>query len=105
LAHRASVPVLDECTARSIAFVPFFPLGAAFTGPNNPVLGNELVQSTAERLGHTPAQVALAWTLSVAPNVLLIPGTSSVRHLEQNMAVASIELDEDTRRQLNAIAG
>ena len=105
LAQRASVPVLDECTARSIAFVPFFPLGAAFTGPNNPVLGNELVQSTAERLGHTPAQVALAWTLSVAPNVLLIPGTSSVRHLEQNMAVASIELDEDTRRQLNAIAG
>ena len=105
LAHRASVPVLDECTARSIAFVPFFPLGAAFTGPNNPVLGNELVQSTAERLGRTPAQVALAWTLSVAPNVLLIPGTSSVRHLEQNMAVASIELDEDTRRQLNAIAG
>jgi pyridoxine 4-dehydrogenase len=105
LAQRASVPVLGECTARSIAFVPFFPLGAAFTGPNNPVLGNELVQSTAERLGHTPAQVALAWTLSVAPNVLLIPGTSSVRHLEQNMAVASIELDEDTRRQLNAIAG
>ena len=105
LAQRASVPVLDECTARSIAFVPFFPLGAAFTGPNNPVLGNELVQRTAERLGRTPAQVALAWTLSVAPNVLLIPGTSSVRHLEQNMAVASIELDEDTRRQLNAIAG
>jgi pyridoxine 4-dehydrogenase len=105
LVHRASLPVLDECTARSIAFVPFFPLGAAFTGPNNPVLGNELVQSTAERLGRTPAQVALAWTLSVAPNVLLIPGTSSVRHLEQNMAVASIELDDDTRQQLNAIAG
>jgi pyridoxine 4-dehydrogenase len=105
LVHRASVPVLDECTARSIAFVPYFPLGAAFTGPNNPVLGNELVQSTAERLGRTPAQVALAWTLSVAPNVLLIPGTSSVRHLEQNMAVASIELDDDTRQQLNAIAG
>ena len=105
LVHRASVPVLDECTARSIAFVPFFPLGAAFTGPNNPVLGNELVQSAAERLGHTPAQVALAWTLSVAPNVLLIPGTSSVRHLEENMAVASIELDDDTRQQLNTIAG
>jgi len=105
LVHRASVPVLDECTARSIAFVPFFPLGAAFTGPNNPVLGNELVQSTAERLGRTPAQVALAWTLSVAPNVLLIPGTSSVRHLEENMAIASIELDHDTRQQLNAIAG
>jgi pyridoxine 4-dehydrogenase len=105
LVHRASVPVLDECTARSIAFVPFFPLGAAFTGPNNPVLGNELVQSTAERLGRTPAQVALAWTLSVAPNVLLIPGTSSVRHLEENLAAADVELDDDTRAQLSAVAG
>jgi pyridoxine 4-dehydrogenase len=105
LVHRGSMPVLDECTARSIAFVPFFPLGAAFTGPNNPVLGNELVRTTAERLGRTPAQVALAWTLSVAPNVLLIPGTSSVRHLEENVAVASIDLDDDTREQLNAVAG
>jgi pyridoxine 4-dehydrogenase len=105
LMHRASGPVLDECTARGIAFVPFFPLGAAFTRPNNPVLGHELVQNTAERLGRTPAQVALAWTLSVAPNVLLIPGTSSVRHLEENLAAADIELDDDTREQLNAVAG
>jgi pyridoxine 4-dehydrogenase len=104
LVHRASTAVLDECAARGIAFVPFFPLGAAFTGSNNPVLGHELVQSTAERLGCTPAQVALAWTLSVAPNVLLIPGTSSVRHLEENLAVADIELDEDTREQLTAAA-
>jgi pyridoxine 4-dehydrogenase len=105
LVHRASTAVLDECAARGIAFVPFFPLGAAFTGSNNPVLGHELVQSTAERLGCTPAQVALAWTLSVAPNVLLIPGTSSVRHLEENLAAADIELDDDTRQQLNAVAG
>ncbi|OBI86883.1 oxidoreductase [Mycobacterium asiaticum] len=105
LVHRASAPVLDECVARGIAFVPFFPLGAAFTGPNNPVLGNEFVRSTAERLGRTPAQVALAWTLSVAPNVLLIPGTSSVRHLEENLAVADIDLDEQTRQQLDAVAG
>lgn len=105
LVHRASTPVLQECTARGIAFVPFFPLGAAFTGPHNPVLGNAMVRNTAERLGRTPAQIALAWTLSVAPNVLLIPGTSSVRHLEENLAVADIELDEDTRAQLNAVAG
>lgn len=105
LVHRSSAAVLKECTERGIAFVPFFPLGAAFTGPNNPVLGNELVRSTAERLGRTPAQVALAWTLSVAPNVLLIPGTSSVRHLEENLAAADIELDDDTREQLNAVAG
>ena len=104
LVHRASAPVLDECAARGIAFVPFFPLGAAFTGPNNPVLGNEVVRSAAERLGRTKAQVALAWTLSVAPNVLLIPGTSSVSHLEENLAVSDIELDDDTREQLNAVA-
>ncbi len=103
LVHRASAPVLDECTARGIAFVPYFPLGAAFTGTNNPVLGHELVRSTAERLGRTPAQVALAWTLSVAPNVLLIPGTSSVRHLEENLDVASIELDEDACDRLTAV--
>ena len=104
LVHRASAPVLDECAARGIAFVPFFPLGAAFTWPNNPVLGNEVVKSAAERLGRTPAQVALAWTLSVAPNVLLIPGTSSVSHLEENLAVGDIELDDDTREQLDAVA-
>jgi aryl-alcohol dehydrogenase-like predicted oxidoreductase len=102
LVHRESAAVLEECTARGIAFVPFFPLGAAFMQPN-PVLGNQLVQQIAERLGRTPAQVALAWTLSVAPNVLLIPGTSSVRHLEENLEVASIELDEESREQLNAI--
>jgi pyridoxine 4-dehydrogenase len=55
-------------------------------------------------LGCSPAQIALAWALSVAPNVLLIPGTSSVQHLEENLAVADIELDTETREQLNAIA-
>jgi pyridoxine 4-dehydrogenase len=104
LVHRASVPVLDECTTRGIAFVPFFPLGAAFTGPNNPVIGHQLVQSAAARLGRTPAQVALAWTLSVAPNVLLIPGTSSVSHVEENLAVSTVELDDETRERLNAVA-
>jgi pyridoxine 4-dehydrogenase len=103
LVHRDSAAVLEECTRRGIAFVPFFPLGAGFAQPN-PVLSHELVGNAAERLGRTPAQVALAWTLSVAPNVLLIPGTSSVRHLEENLDVASIELDEDTREQLKAIA-
>lgn len=103
LVHRESAPVLQECAARGIAFVPFFPLGAAFMQPN-PVLSHQVVQETAQRLGRTPAQVALAWTLSVAPNVLLIPGTSSRSHLEENLDVASIELDDDTRDRLNAIA-
>ncbi|MGH3781300.1 MAG: oxidoreductase [Pseudonocardiaceae bacterium] len=104
LVDRASLPVLEECTSRGIAFVPFFPLGSAFVRPN-PVLGNDQVLSTAERLGVTPAQVALAWTLGLAPNVLLIPGTSSVRHLVENLAVADIELDDQAQQQLAAVAG
>lgn len=103
LVHRAYGDVLDECRKRGIAFVPFFPLGSAFA-QSNPVLDNGVVKRAAGQLGRTPAQIALAWTLSVAPNVLLIPGTSSVRHLEENMAVADIELDEKTRGQLNAVA-
>jgi pyridoxine 4-dehydrogenase len=103
LVDRTSARVLQECTARGIAFVPFFTLRSPFAPPDQ-VLGHQLVRQAAARLGHTPAQIALAWTLGVAPNVLLIPGTSSVQHLEENMAVADIELDDDTREQLTAIA-
>ncbi len=103
LADRSSAPVLAECTKRGIAFVPFFSLRSPFAPPDQ-VLGNEIVRHAAARLGRTPAQVALAWTLSVAPNVLMIPGTSSVAHLEANLDVASVELDEDTRERLNAVA-
>jgi aryl-alcohol dehydrogenase-like predicted oxidoreductase len=103
LVDRTSQPVLDACLEHGIAFVPFFPLGSGFTA-DNPVLGHPAVQSEASKLGRTPAQIALAWTLSVAPNVLLIPGTSSVQHLEENAAVADIELDDDTRRQLDDAA-
>jgi len=94
LVDRTSQPVLDFCTEHGISFVPFFPLGSAFTA-DNPVLGNPAVKQAAADLGRTPAQIALAWTLSVAPNVLLIPGTSSVQHLEENLAVADIELPAD----------
>ena len=103
LVNRSSAPVMQECTARGIAFVPFFSLRSPFAPPDQ-VLGHDVVRQAAARLGHTPAQVALAWTLGVAPNVVMIPGTSSVRHLEENLAVADIELDDDTREQLNAIA-
>jgi pyridoxine 4-dehydrogenase len=95
IVDRTSAPVLDACAERGIAFVPFFPLGSGFAA-DNPVLSNPVVQRTAERLSRTPAQIALAWTLALSPNVLLIPGTSSVGHLEENMAVADVELDEDT---------
>jgi len=101
--NRSAAPVVDECTARGIAFVPFFSLRSPFAPPGQ-VLGHDAVQQAAARLGRSPAQIALAWALSVAPNVLLIPGTSSVQHLEENLAVADIELDGETREQLNAIA-
>jgi pyridoxine 4-dehydrogenase len=104
LADRASMPVLAECTRRGIAFVPFFPLGSAFTKPN-PVLDNKHVIGAAERLRVTPAQVALAWLLGAAPNMLLIPGTSSLHHLEENLAVADISLDADTQRELTEALG
>lgn len=102
LADRASQSVLDECTEHEIAFVPFFPLGSAFA-QDNPVLGNAIVRRAAADLGRTPAQIALAWTLSVAPNVLLIPGTSSVSHLQENLAVADIDLGKQTRSELTAV--
>ena len=93
LVDRTSQPVLDACAERGIAFVPYFPLGSAFN-PQNPVLGHPEIIRTAKELDRTPAQVALAWTLSTAPNVLLIPGTSSVAHLEENLAVADIEVPQ-----------
>jgi pyridoxine 4-dehydrogenase len=101
---RSAAPVLTECTMRGIAFVPFFSLRSPFAPPGQ-VLEHEVVQRAAARVGCTPAQVALAWALSLAPNVLLIPGTSSVHHLEENLAVAEIELDDETRERLNSIAG
>lgn len=102
LADRRSMPVLDECHAHGIAFVPFFPLGSGFSR-DNPVLGNPAVTDTARRLGRAPAQIALAWLLDLRPEVLLIPGTSSIRHLEENMTVASIELDAEGRDVLRRI--
>jgi pyridoxine 4-dehydrogenase len=103
LVDRTSQPVLEACIERGIAFVPFFPLGSGFTA-DNPVIGHPAVQREASKLGRTPAQIALAWTLSVAPNVLLIPGTSAVNHLEENTAVRDIDLDDDTKRELDDAA-
>jgi len=97
LADRRSMPVLEECHARGIAFVPFFPLGSGFARGGNPVQVGSAVAATAARLRCTPAQVALAWLLDLRPEVLLIPGTSSISHLEENMAVADIGLDAEAR--------
>jgi pyridoxine 4-dehydrogenase len=103
LVDRTSQRVLDACIEHGIAFVPFFPLGSAFSA-DNPVLGNEIIRQAAADLDRTPAQIALAWTLSIAPNVLLIPGTSSVQHLDENLAVADIELAADVKTKLDALA-
>ena len=96
LTDRQSMPVLEECHARGIAFVPFFPLGSGFAR-GNPVQASPAVAATAARLRFTPAQVALAWLLDLRPEVLLIPGTSSISHLEENMTVADIVLDSEAR--------
>jgi pyridoxine 4-dehydrogenase len=99
LTDQRSLPVLDECAARGIAFAPFFPLGSAFGGGNS-VLHSPQVASIAARMDRTPAQIVLAWLLSFRPNILLIPGTSSVRHLEENLAAGDIELDAPARESL-----
>ena len=100
LANRVSQPVLDECAGRGIAFVPFASLGFGVTGPDA-VLGRPAVVEEAARLGVTPAQVALAWALAIAPNVLVIPGTSSRRHLRENLAASSMHLDANAIRRLS----
>lgn len=100
---RSSLPVLEECAARGIAFVPFFPLGSGF-GVDN-VRAEPAVVATAARLGATASQVALAWLLALSPNVLLIPGTSSVTHLEQNLAAGGLVLDDEARAALDAVTG
>jgi pyridoxine 4-dehydrogenase len=93
LADRSDQDVFDACRADEVPYVPFFPLGSAFSA-DNPVLGAPAVRAAAQRLGATPAQVALAWLLYQAPNVLLIPGTSSLAHLAENLAAADLVLDQ-----------
>jgi len=99
LIDRTSLPVLQECERRGIAFVPFFPLGSGFGV--DAVRDDPRVTATATRLEVTPSQVALAWLLALSPAILLIPGTSSVEHLEQNLAAGDVVLDDRARRDLD----
>jgi aryl-alcohol dehydrogenase-like predicted oxidoreductase len=98
---RADQDLFDACRDDGVPFVPFFPLGSAFS-PASSVLGHAAVTGVAARLGATPAQVALAWLLAASPTVLLIPGTSSLGHLEENLAAASVELDDEALEALEA---
>jgi len=97
LVHRADDALIDELAEKGIAYVPFFPLGG-FT----PIQSAGL-STVAESIGATPMQVALAWLLHRAPNVLLIPGTSSVQHLRENMKAAEIKLTDAMLAKLDAL--
>jgi pyridoxine 4-dehydrogenase len=99
LANQSSHPVLDECTRRGIAFVPFAPLGSGNLAHNSET-GASPAAVVAARLGCTPAQVAIAWTLAVSPHTLVIPGTSSIAHLRENLAAMTISLDTVALGQL-----
>ncbi|MDX6741188.1 oxidoreductase [Actinocorallia sp. A-T 12471] len=99
IAHRADDALIDSLAEQGIAYVPYFPLGGF-----NPVQ-SKILDGVAERLGATPKAVALAWLLGRSPNILLIPGTSSVAHLRENVASAALDLPADAVAELDAVAG
>ncbi|WNO53085.1 aldo/keto reductase family oxidoreductase [Stakelama saccharophila] len=99
LANRGDDALIDMLAEAGIAYVPFFPLGG-FTPLQSDTLSN-----VARRLEATPMQVALAWLLQRSPNILLIPGTSSVAHLRENLAAAELTLPADAVTELDGIAG
>jgi aryl-alcohol dehydrogenase-like predicted oxidoreductase len=101
---RAHESLLELCTERGIAFVPFFPLGSAFTGGPRRLAEDPAIAAVARRREATPTQVALAWLLARSPRTLLIPGTASVAHLEENMAAADVPLDAEDLAALEEVA-
>jgi pyridoxine 4-dehydrogenase len=95
LANRSSEALLEACEEEGIAFVPFFPLAIGeLAKPEGRVV------EIASRRRATPAQITLAWLLARSPAILLIPGTSSVTHLEENVTAASIQLSEEEIEEL-----
>lgn len=99
LAHRQDDDLIASLREEGIAYVPYFPLGGFSP------LQSDALDAVASRLGVTPMQVAQAWLLQRSPNLLLIPGTSSVAHLRENLAAADVELPLDAIAELDAIAG
>jgi pyridoxine 4-dehydrogenase len=98
LAHRDDDALIDDLARAGAAYAPFFPLGGFSP------LQSTTLSDVAQRLGATPMQVALAWLLRRAPNILLIPGTSSLAHLRENLAAAELELPDDALRALDGVA-
>ncbi|CDZ31760.1 Putative oxidoreductase YdbC [Neorhizobium galegae bv. officinalis] len=99
LAHRQDDAMIDDLARDGIAYVPFFPLGGFSP------LQSSVLSDVAQRLDATPMQVALAWLLRRAPNILLIPGTSSVGHLRENLAAAELQLSDAVIAELEGVAG
>jgi pyridoxine 4-dehydrogenase len=99
IAHRVDDDLVDSTAGQGIAFVPYFPLGGFSR------LQSDELQEIADRVGATPLAVALAWLLQRSPNILLIPGTSSIDHLEDNVAGAGLKLPADVIKELDAIGG
>ncbi|CAI8693901.1 aldo/keto reductase family oxidoreductase [Burkholderia pyrrocinia] len=98
IAHRGDDALIDALARDGIAYVPYFPLGGFSP------LQSSTLSGVAARVGATPMQVALAWLLRRAPNILLIPGTSSVAHLRENLAAADLDLPDDALAELDRIA-
>jgi aryl-alcohol dehydrogenase-like predicted oxidoreductase len=98
--QRQHEDVLEWCEAKGAAFIPWFPIG----GGMKSAASDEIVQAVASELGATPTQVALAWLLARSTAMLLIPGTASVDHLEQNVAACDLRLDESMMDRLDALA-
>ncbi|GAB3887223.1 hypothetical protein GCM10029964_052850 [Kibdelosporangium lantanae] len=102
LVSRDDEEMLTLCVEKNVAWVPFFPLGGSFPGVPK-ATEDPVVRAIAESMGHTPTQVALAWLLHHAPNVLLIPGTASAHHLAANLAAADVRFDATTLARLDAV--
>jgi pyridoxine 4-dehydrogenase len=99
IARRGDDALVDATARQGIAFVPYFPLGGFSP------LQSDALEAVAERLGATPLAIALAWLLHRSPNILLIPGTSSVAHLRENVAAAGLKLPDEAMAELDAIGG
>jgi pyridoxine 4-dehydrogenase len=103
IVNRAEEAELALCEERGIAFVPFFPLGSAFTAGPKQLAADPAIAQVATRHQVTPSQVALAWLLHRSERILLIPGTISIQHLEENVAAGEIELDEQDMQRLDEV--
>lgn len=103
IVNRQDEVVLSFCRRHEIAYVPYFPLGSAYTGGPKALAADPAIASVAAKHGVSASQIALAWLLAIYDRMLLIPGTSSVAHLEENVMAGRIELDDDDLAALDGV--